>query len=313
MCGNVWELTSSIKGTYPSSAQYNPTGPSSGSVHTMRGGSYTDGQLNSRIAVRFGESKNGEVGFRLVSGSAPSGGSVSSSYSSGGTSASQIAARIGSNMVYVSGGSFQMGQTSDQWDESLGTTYDDEKPVHKVTLSSFYLCKYEVTQAEWRAVMGNNPSEIKGDNFPVTNITYSDALTFISRLNAASNYTFRLPTEAEWEFAARGGTQSRGYKYSGSNDLNSVAWNSRNAGQTLHTVGTKQPNELGIYDMSGNAWEMTADHFGTYPSSAQYNPRDNASGNRVARGGSFNDGLLNSRNAVRFNFNNNRMGLRLAR
>ena len=155
------------------------------------------------------------------------------------------------NMVYVSGGTFTMGATSEQGSGA----YDDEKPTHSVTLNSFYLCKYEVTQALWQAVMGDNPSNFKGDNLPVEQVSWNYCQTFISRLNNLTGKNFRLPTEAEWEYAARGGNRSRGYKYSGSNNLFDVAWFDDNSGRKTHPVGTKSPNELGLYDMSGNVWE----------------------------------------------------------
>ena len=123
------------------------------------------------------------------------------------------------NMVYVEGGTFTMGATSEQQNP-----YDDEKPTHRVSLSSFYIGKYEVTQALWKAVMGSNPSNRKGDNLPVENVSWNDCQTFLRKLNAMTGKNFRLPTEAEWEFAARGGNRSRGYQYSGSNVLSDVAW-----------------------------------------------------------------------------------------
>ncbi len=125
------------------------------------------------------------------------------------------------NMVYVSGGTFTMGATSEQGRDAWG----DEKPAHSVTLSSFYLCKYEVTQTLWQAVMGENPSHFLASNIPVENVSWYDCQSFISRLNNLTGKHFRLPTEAEWEYAARGGNRSCGYKYSGSNTLSDVAWN----------------------------------------------------------------------------------------
>ena len=188
------------------------------------------------------------------------------------------------NMVYVSGGTFTMGATSEQGSDA----YDDEKPTHSVTLSSFYLCKYEVTQALWRAVMGGNPSYFKGDNLPVETVSWNDCQTFISRLNNLTGKNFRLPTEAEWEYAARGGNRSRGYKHSGSNFLSDVAWYNDNSGNKTHPVGTKSPNELGLYDMSGNVWEWCSDWYGTYSPSSQTNPTGPSSGScRVCRGGSW--------------------------
>ena len=186
-------------------------------------------------------------------------------------------------MVFVKGGTFTMGATSEQGSDA----YSDETPTHSVTLSDFYIGKYEVTQAQWRAVMGNNPSYFKGDNLPVECVSWNDIQKFIKKLNAQTGKNFRLPTEAEWEYAARGGNQSRGYKYSGSNDRNN-AWYEDNSSSKTHPVGQKQPNELGIYDMSGNVWEWCQDWYGSYSSSSQTNPTGPSSGSsRVLRGGSW--------------------------
>lgn len=188
------------------------------------------------------------------------------------------------DMVYVSGGTFTMGATSEQGSEA----YDNEKPTHSVTLSSYYICKYEVTQALWRAVMGSNPSYFKGDNLPVERVSWNDCQTFINRLNSYTGRNFRLPTEAEWEFAARGGNYSRHYKYSGSNYIGDVAWYGGNSGSSTHPVGTKQPNELGLYDMSGNVWEWCSDWYGSYSSYSQNDPTGpNSGSSRVLRGGSW--------------------------
>ena len=192
----------------------------------------------------------------------------------------------GFDMVFVKGGTFTMGATSEQGSDA----YDTEKPTHSVTLSDFYIGKYEVTQAQWKAVMGSNPSYFKGDNLPVETVSWNDIQTFIQKLNAKSGKKYRLPTEAEWEYAARGGNQSRGYKYSGSNDIGSVAWYKDNSNRTTHPVGQKQPNELGIYDMSGNVYEWCSDWYGSYSSSSQTNPTGPSSGSRrVPRGGSWTD------------------------
>ena len=188
-------------------------------------------------------------------------------------------------MVYVEGGTFTMGASSNDADAN-----DDEKPAHRVTVSSFYIGKYEVTQAQWKAVMGTNPSNWKGDNLPVEQVSWDDVQEFIRKLNAKTGKTYRLPTEAEWEFAARGGNSSRGYKYSGSNDLNSVVWYYDNSGSKTHPVGTKSPNELGIYDMTGNVWEWCSDWYDSsyYSSAAQTNPKGPTSGSaRVLRGGGW--------------------------
>ena len=185
-------------------------------------------------------------------------------------------------MVYVSGGSFMMGSDDSE-------AYSDEKPVHRVTLSSYRIGKYEVTQELWEAVMGSNPSHFKGSRRPVENVSWDDCQTFIRKLNSLTGQTFKLPTEAQWEFAARGGNSSNGYKYSGSNYIDSVAWYYDNSGKSTHNVGMKSPNELGIYDMSGNVWEWCRDREGTDSSSSQVDPDGPSSGSfRVCRGGSWN-------------------------
>lgn len=187
-------------------------------------------------------------------------------------------------MVEVRGGTFRMGATSEQG----GDACDNERPVHNVTLDSYYIGKTEVTQALWKAVMGSNPSHFQGDNLPVECVSWGDCQTFIEKLNALTGKSFRLPTEAEWEFACRGGNKSRGNKYSGSNDLNRVAWYGDNSGSRTHTVATKLPNELGIYDMSGNVWEWCADWYDGYSGKALSNPSGPTSGSgRVNRGGSW--------------------------
>jgi formylglycine-generating enzyme required for sulfatase activity len=181
-----------------------------------------------------------------------------------------------------------------------------EKPAHRVTVGDFYIGKYEVTQRQWKQVMGveNNPSHFKGDELPVENVSWIDIQEFIQRLNKLTGKKYRLPTEAEWEYAARGGVKSRGYKYVGSNTIGDVAWYYENSGNKVldennyrsddieknnnmtHPVGTKQPNELGIYDMSGNVWEWVNDWYGEYSESAKTNPQGSSSGSyRVIRGG----------------------------
>ena len=187
-------------------------------------------------------------------------------------------------MVYVSGGSFDMGATSEQGSDA----YSDEKPVHRVTLSSYSIGKYEVTQELWEAVMGSNPSRFKGASRPVENVTWYDCQEFISKLNELTGASFRLPTEAEWEFAARGGNSSRGYKYSGSDTLGEVAWYEGNTVVGTHTVGGKSANELGLYDMSGNVYEWCSDWYDGYSSSSRTNPKGPGNGSyRVLRGGGW--------------------------
>ena len=220
----------------------------------------------------------------------------STSHSSSTTSLSAELNKLINNMVYVSGGTFTMGGTSEQ-----GSDADDsEKPTHSVTLSSYYICKYEVTQALWRAVMGSNPSYFKGDNLPVESVSWNDCQTFINRLNSYTGRNFRLPTEAEWEFAARGGNYSRHYKYSGSNYISDVAWYGDNSGDRTHPVGTKQANELGLYDMSGNVWEWCSDWYGSYSSYSQTDPiGPNNGSNRMDRGGCWGNFAKRCRPAYR--------------
>ena len=158
--------------------------------------------------------------------------------------------------------------------------------------------------------MGNNPSFSKGDNRPVEDVSWNDCQTFISKLNSLTGQHFRLPTEAEWEFAARGGNRSQGYQYSGSNTIGDVAWAEYSSSKT-HPVGTKQANELGIYDMSGNVQEWCQDWYGSYSSSAQTNPTGPTSGSyRVNRGGSWYSGYRDCRSADRnINYPDDRCGL----
>ena len=193
------------------------------------------------------------------------------------------AGNVSFTVILVNGGTFTMGATSDSQ-----TPNDDEKPTHRVTLSSYYIGQYEVTQALWKAVMGSNPSKRKGNNLPVENVSWDDCQNFLLKLNAMTGQNFRLPTEAEWEYAARGGNRSRNYQYSGSNNLGNVAWYNDNSGKQTHIVGIKLPNELGINDMSGNVWEWCQDWKENYSSSAQTNPTGPESGScHVIRGGSW--------------------------
>ena len=183
------------------------------------------------------------------------------------------------NMVRVQGGTFQMG-SEDSEAES------DEQPIHTVTVSSFYIGKYEVTQREWEAVMGSNPSEFRGANRPVENVSWYDCNDFISKLNEKTGLEFRFPTEAEWEFAAQGGINNNDYYYVGSNYVGEVAWYKENSSNMSHEVGRKSPNSLGLYDMSGNVREWCKDYYdeGYYWNSPSDNPCNyTASSNRVNR------------------------------
>ena len=235
-------------------------------------------------------------------------------------------------MVEVRGGTFRMGATSEQGSDAE----DNEKPDHNVSLGGYYIGKTEVTQALWAAVMGETVSHVAarvnegrtvgiGPDYPMYYISWEDCQTFIEKLNRLTGKKFRLPTEAEWEFACRGGNNSRGYKYSGGNDVNSVAWYEGNSGSQTHPVGTKAPNELGIYDMSGNVWEWCADWYGdykpdyydSYTTNSQINPTGPTSGSyRVNRGGSWDDRARYCRSSCRSDsyptYRCNCLGLRLA-
>ncbi len=216
-------------------------------------------------------------------------------------------------MVYMEGGTFRMGGTEKQ----TGQADSDEYPVHEVTLTDYYIGKYEVTQRLWKAVMGSNPSTFqKGDDYPVESINWNDIQTFLRKLNQLTGRKYALPTEAQWEYAARSGSGRDKFvyawcgggaiafseetsgsadrveetKYSGSDNINEVAWYGVNSGDETHPVGTKQPNALGIYDMSGNVWEWCSDWYGLYSSGPQTNPTGSSSGfGRILRGGSYYD------------------------
>ena len=223
---------------------------------------------------------------------------------------------ISFKMVKVDAGSFMMGSPDD--DPDAGGIYSDEKPQHRVALSSYAIGETEVTQALWKAVMGNNPSVFMGDDLPVEEVSWEDAQSFVKKLSSLTGRSFRLPTEAEWEYAARGGKYSKGYKYSGSDDVFEVSWNCENSDWTTHAVATKKPNELGLYDMSGNVWEWCGDwyDFSYYSYSPSENPCNTvASSYHIHRGASFEYILKDNRVAMRGDYVNppsNRMrGLRL--
>ena len=216
-------------------------------------------------------------------------------------------------MVAVEGGTFTMGATPEQGDDAL----DGEKPAHQVTLSDYAIGQTEVTQVLWVAVMGTNPSRFKDrPENPVELVDWNDCQAFITQLNQLTGRQFRLPTEAEWEYAARGGNKSQGYKYAGSNNVDEVAWYSDNCNST-QPVGTKKANELGIYDMSGNVWEWCQDYYGSYSSAAQTNPTGPATGtDRIRRGvgwnGSSSSGRVSHRSSREQTYKYNSQGLRLA-
>ena len=188
-------------------------------------------------------------------------------------------------MIHVEGGEFMMGRGVSEGDYGS----DDERPAHLVSLDSYYIGETEVTQELWEAVMGRNPVEDReGGNYPVVNVTWSECQKFIEKLNELTGKKFRLPTEAEWEYAARGGNRSQGYKYSGSNNPDDVAWYES---YKNYPVAQKQPNELGIYDMSGNVAEWCRDWYGSdyYKNSPKHDPwgPTGSSRGRVVRGGGY--------------------------
>lgn len=214
-------------------------------------------------------------------------------------------------MIRVDGGTFTMGATSEHDSDANGK----EKPAHQVTLSSYYIGETEVTQELWQAVMGSNPSYFSGSRKPVEEVSWDDCQEFIRKLNSLTGQSFRLPTEAEWEFAARGGNKSRGY--AGSNTIDNVAWYWENSNSQTHNVANKTANELGLYDMSGNVWEWCQDWYGSYTSSSQTNPTGPLSGSRrVRRGGSWFDSAGRCRVSYRSYFTpadgSGDLGLRLA-
>lgn len=221
------------------------------------------------------------------------------------------------NMVDISGGTFTMGCTSEQ-----KNCREDEKPTHSVTLSNFKMAKYEITEIQWRTIMGNNFHEVRFsgcDNCPVVKASWNDIQEFIERLNNLTGDKFRLPTEAEWEYAARGGNKSKQYQYAGSNTLDEVTWYWRNSNHRTHPVGRKKPNELDLHDMMGNVSEWCSDWYGEnyYSVGTSNDPKGASSGEyKVIRGCSFGSYEKHFRFAVRHflvpAYNDSHTGFRLA-
>ncbi len=238
----------------------------------------------------------------------------------------EIKAMLAEQMVLVEGDTFMMGQLAFELNEDgeqasnpLMAPRPDEFPSHPVTLSTFFIGKYEVTQKLYTAVMGEaaNPSSVKGENLPVDNLTWEQAQAFIARLNAITGESYRLPTEAEWEYAARGGRESSGALFSGGENVDKFAWHAGNAKGTIQPVGTKRANDLDLYDMSGNVAEWVFDWYGSYPNVAQANPKGPSKGTHHAlRGGSCADGAVACRVSFRSHLpaeSVQRCGLRLAK
>ena len=251
-----------------------------------------DGYATDKKSVTISEGQTMSISGTLSSNKASSSGYASSFSLSSGSNEISIPVKNGItiDMVKVEAGTFMMDATSE-----MQNPWDDVKPVHQVTLTNdYYMGKYEVTQALWKTVMGSNPSNFKGDNLPVEQVSWDDCQEFIDKLNSMTGRKFRLPTEAEWEYAARGGMKSRGYRYSGSSNISDVAWYTDNSDSKTHPVGTKQSNELGLYDMAGNVSEWCQNWYGSYVSSFQTNPTGAVSGSdRVVCGGSwYNDARI---------------------
>ena len=233
--------------------------------------------------------------------------------STGAATITITAGNVSFEMIKVEAGSFIMGCTNEQGSDC----YDSENPSHRVTITQdYYIGKYEVTQELYEAVMGVNPSRWKAYNRPVEMVSWNDAQEFCAELSRMTGRRFTLPTEAEWEYAARGGKKNTNAKYSGSSSVNNVAWYDGNSGNQTHPVGTLRPNELGIYDMSGNVWEWCQDWYGSYSSTSQTDPAGPGSGSdRVLRGGSWGSGARGCRVAYRFNitpdYRSNYFGFRI--
>ena len=192
-------------------------------------------------------------------------------------------------MVEVTGGSYMMGETPEQGKTEQSEEWMRDK-AHKESVSTFFINKFEVTQEEWKSVMGNNPSQYKGARYPVNKVSWNECQIFINRLNQLTGRQFRLPTEAEWEYAARGGKHPHGMRYAGSNNIDDVSWNRENTGNLhVHPVGKKKPNNLGLYDMNGNVSEWCEDVFWFYSLGHEKPSGDLVQISRMIRGGSYSD------------------------
>ena len=319
MCGSVCEWCEDKFGHYSDSNQTNPSGPISGQAFVFRGGSRNDSAKKCRVTFRDFSPGNSDryIGFRIVHKK-----KVIEEVKR------FLVGEVVFNMVYVQGGSFQMGvqNLNPELPNYNEDAWSDEGPVHNVTLDDYYIGETLVTQALWKSVMKTEPTygggwieeRGRGDNYPVYWVSWDDCQEFICKLNTITGKHFRLPTEAEWEYAARGGVKKMDNRYAGGNTIDDVAWYIKNSNEMAHPVKEKLPNELGIFDMSGNVWEWCMDSF----SQEFYNvsPSDNpickiVDSDLVLRGGSWDDEPRGCRVAVRGNGSSNRPyknhGLRL--
>lgn len=290
MSGNVVELCKDRfdPNYYSKSGRDNPQGPSTGSARIFRGGSYSAPPFGNRVSYRVvvPQGRFLDLGFRLVRGR---GKAASTSLEE------RTAEEIASKMIHVEGGTFMMGCTPEQGPEC----FENESPAHEVTVSDFKIGRYEITQKQWKAIMGYAPDNLFNkdcDHCPVEGVDYYDAGLFIRRLNGITDGNYRLPSEAEWEYAARGGQKWQGFRYSGRNQLEKIAWYSGNVEEensfgergSTHPVGTKMPNELGLYDMTGNVWEWCSGWYDGYPGSEGIiDSTIHLGGERVFRGGGY--------------------------
>ncbi len=213
----------------------------------------------------------------------------------------EIVKEIDAQMIAVKGGNFTMGCVNQQDTECINW----EKPRHTVTISDFKIGKFDVTQKQWKVIMGTTPSGKYCPECPVVNVTWFEAQEFINKLNQLTGKNYRLPTEAEWEYAAKGGSKSHGFRYSGSDDASQVAWYDSIISKEIHPVGTKKSNELGVYDMSGDVWQWCSDWFDAkyYMASPSNNPMGPSTTKvKVVRGGSWWGPMRDCRTANRDNF-----------